>query len=77
MVARSAYAEMEVEHFERFLFAQPPSLFVLINDFSCHRWHSDCGGPLPGLDCQERVLRPAGLVFAAFGYNLVAARPGD
>ena len=23
--------------------------------FSQHRWHSDCGGPLPGLDCQERA----------------------
>ena len=35
--------------------------------FSQHRWHSDCGGPLPGLDCQERVLRRTGLSLLLLG----------
>ena len=34
--------------------------------FSQHWWHSDCGGPLPGLDCPERVLRRTGMAVTAF-----------
>ena len=37
---------------------------------SRHRWHSNCGGRLPGLDSQERCARRTGLFFTAFWVRL-------
>lgn len=37
---------------------------------SRHRWHSNCGGRLPGLDSQERCVCRTGLFFTAFWVRL-------